>query len=155
MDENELMFSGLVVLPAFIVFGGFVLLGLTVWRGVKQAEFRHRERMAMIERGMTPPDQVLGDASLQRAHGLKMTLGIMLCGLGLALLILLTFAAGSPGTGAGIGGAFVMIGLAFVVASFNGRRDAEARTAAHGVRRPMAEPPAFSPRPPSGLDAGQ
>lgn len=129
MNENELMFAGLVMLPAFIVFGGFVLLGLTVWRGVKQAEFRHRERMAMIERGMTPPDQVLGDATLKKAHGIKMTLGIMLCGFGLALMMLIAFAAGAPGTGFGIGGAFVMIGLAFIVAAFTTKRE-QAATAA-------------------------
>lgn len=123
MSENELMFAGLVALPAFIVFGGFVLLGLTVWRGVKQAEFRHRERMAMIERGMTPPDQVLGDAALKKAHGFKMTLGIMLCGFGLAMMMLIAFAAGAPGTAFGIGGAFVMVGLAFVVAAFNTKRE--------------------------------
>lgn len=123
MSENELMFAGLVALPAFIVFGGFVLLGLTVWRGVKQAEFRHRERMAMIERGMTPPDQVLGDARLKKAHGVKMTLGIMLCGFGLAMLMLISFAAGAVGTGFGIGGAFVMVGLAFIVAALTTKRE--------------------------------
>lgn len=126
MSENDLMFAGLVALPAFIVFGGFVLLGLTVWRGVKQAEFRHRERMAMIERGMTPPDQVLGDAALRKAHGFKMTLGIMLCGFGLALMMLISFAAGAFGIGFGVGGAFVMVGLAFVVAAFSSKRESEA-----------------------------
>lgn len=123
MSENDLMFAGLVALPAFIVFGGFVLLGLTVWRGVKQAEFRHRERMAMIERGMTPPDQVLGDASLKKAHGVKMTLGIMLCGFGLAMLMLISFAAGAVGTGFGVGGAFVMVGFAFIVAAVTSKRE--------------------------------
>jgi hypothetical protein len=120
------MFAGLVMLPAFIVFGGFVLLGLTVWRRVKQAEFRHRERMAMIERGMTPPDQVLGDAALKKAHGFKLTLGIMLCGFGLALVMLISFAAREPSTAFGVGGAFVMVGLAFVVAALAMKREQDA-----------------------------
>lgn len=155
MNENDLMFAGLVALPAFVVFGGFVLLGLTVWRGVKQAEFRHRERMAMIERGLTPPDQVLGDARLQKAHGVKMTLGIMLCGLGLALMMLIAFAAGAPGTAVGIGGAFVMVGLAFVVAAFNTKREAALATPpTSDGRRLEAGPPGYPPRPPSDPLAG-
>jgi hypothetical protein len=127
LSETELMFSGLVALPIFVMFGGFVMLGLTIWRGVRQAEFRHRERMAMIERGMTPPDPVLGDAGMRRAHGVKMTLGIMLCGLGLALMMLIAFAAGAFAVGAGIGGAFVMVGLAFIVAAFSTRPEADRR----------------------------
>jgi hypothetical protein len=123
LSETELMFGGMVALPLFVLLGGFVMLGLTIWRGARQAEFRHRERMAMIERGMTPPDRVLGDAGLQRAHGIKMTLGIMLCGLGLALTMLIAFAAGEIGVGIGVGGAFAMVGLAFIVAAFSTRPD--------------------------------
>jgi hypothetical protein len=146
LSETELMFSGLVALPLFVMFGGFVMLGLTIWRGARQAEFRHRERMAMIERGMTPPDPVLGDARLQRAHGVKMTLGIMLCGLGLALTMLIAFAAGDLGIGLGIGGAFVMVGLAFIVAAMTTRPEPDRAAAApRDAAAPALAPPLDRP----------
>ncbi len=125
-------YTAMLVLPALVIVGGFALLWMTVHRGFKQAEFRHKERMAMIERGLTPPDPVLGDMALQRAHGFKMTLGILTCGLGLALLLLIGFAAGEPAVAFGVGGAFVMLGLALVVSAFNTRR--EERTAAEARR---------------------
>lgn len=124
MGEYE-FFSVMLILPALVIVGGFALLWLTVQRGFKQAEYRHRERMAMIERGLTPPDPVLGDPALQRAHGFKMHLGILLCGLGLALFVLIGFAAGAPGVAFGVGGAFVMLGLALVVSAVSTKRDAE------------------------------
>ncbi len=116
-------FTAMLVLPALVIVGGFALLWMVVMRGFRQAEFRHKERMAMIDRGLTPPDPVLGDPALQRAHGFKMTLGILLCGLGLALLVLIGFAAGAPGAAFGVGGAFVMLGLALVVSAFNTKRE--------------------------------
>ena len=117
-------YTAMLVLPALVIVGGFALLWMTVMRGFKQAEFRHKERMAMIERGLTPPDPVLGDPLLQRAHGFKMTLGILLCGLGLALFVLIAFAGGEAGAAFGVGGAFVMLGLALIVSAFNTRREA-------------------------------
>lgn len=123
MGEYE-FFSLMLILPALFIVGGFALLWMTVLRGAKQAEFRHRERMAMIERGLTPPDQVLGDPALQRSDSFKMTLGILLCGLGLALFVLIAFAGGAPGAGFGVGGAFVMLGLALVVSALHARREA-------------------------------
>lgn len=135
MGEYE-FFSLMLMLPALVIIGGFVLLWQTVQRGFKQAEFRHRERMAMIERGLTPPDPVLGDPALQRGHGSRMTLGILMGGFGLALFMLIGFAGAAPGAAFGVGGAFVMLGLALVVSAVYTRRDRELAAQA----RP-AEPP--------------
>lgn len=136
MGEYE-FFALMLLLPALVIIGGVALLWLTVQRGFKQAEYRHQERMAMIERGMTPPDVVAGDTAVP-AHGFKMTIGILICGLGLALFMVITFAGASPGAGFGVGGAFVMLGLAFVLSAANTRRDAEASRA----RQPRQPPPA-------------
>ncbi len=87
----------MLLLPALLIVAGVAVLWLIVQRGYRQAEFRHRERMAMIERGMTPPDPVLGDRALQHAHGFKMTLGILMCGLGLALFMLICVCRRGPG----------------------------------------------------------
>ncbi|MGE0816526.1 MAG: DUF6249 domain-containing protein [Vicinamibacterales bacterium] len=145
MAENSIIFAGVVVLPALVILGGFTMLGLAILRGTRQAEFRHQERMAMIERGMVPPDPVMGDAGLRRAYGAKLTLGILVCGLGLALVMLIALAAGEPMLGLGIGGAFVMVGLAFVVSAFSTRRDPyaprEGRADAGGARATTLTPP--------------
>ncbi|MEZ5293836.1 MAG: DUF6249 domain-containing protein [Vicinamibacterales bacterium] len=146
MAETSIMFAGVVILPALVILGGFTMLGLAILRGTRQAEFRHQERMAMIERGMVPPDPVLGDAGLRRAYGAKLTLGILTCGLGLALVLLISLAAGEPMLGLGIGGAFVMVGLAFVVSAFSTRRDPYAARDAR--RDARSEPPAGLTPPP-------
>ena len=122
MDEYQFA-SKLLFLPAMLIVGGFAVVVATIIRGGKVAELRHRERMAMIERGMTPAEPVFGDGGLQRAHGFKMTLGIILCGLGLGLFMVIAFAAREPGMATGIGGAFVALGLAFIASAANTKRE--------------------------------
>lgn len=123
MDEYEFAMLA-IILPGLVILGGFGVVVAAITRGGKMAEFRHKERMAMIERGMAPSERERADPD-QRSHGFKMSLGILLCGLGLAFVMLLTFAAGSPSTGFGVGGAFVMIGLAFVVSALFTKKDAD------------------------------
>ena len=118
---------------AIFVIAMFSLLtvaGLVVmWMGLQsrrqQLEMQHRERLAMIERGLVPPPEL--DPEGFERHMNKRTVretaagarwrgaGIMMIGLGLALVFLLTFAAGEAGIAFGIGGAFVVLGAAFVV----------------------------------------
>ena len=115
MDPDQVTFaSRLLLLPALLIAGGFAVMVATILRNGKVAELRHRERMAMIERGMTPPEPAGLAAAPRRAEGYRLTLGIMLCGLGLALGTLIGFAAGEAEVAFGVGGAFVMVGLAFV-----------------------------------------
>lgn len=112
------------------MFSLLVVAGLGVmWMGLQsrrqQLEMQHRERLAMIERGLVPPPEV-DPAAFERQIGRVPTretaasarwrgAGIMMIGLGLALVFLITFAAGEAGTGVGIGGAFVVLGAAFVI----------------------------------------
>jgi hypothetical protein len=158
VSENEIEFvSRMLILPGLLIAGGFAVLVATIVRGGKVAELRHRERMAMIERGMTPPEPVAGDGGMQRASGFKTTLGIVLSGLGLALFMLIAFAAGDVGVATGVGGAFVALGLAFVAAAFNTKRETPpgglppyAAPPYDPGRRPPppAAPPAAPPVPP-------
>ena len=143
MDSNHIIM--VMMLPALVIIGGVVVMVAGIRHATRQAEFQHAERLAMIERGITPADSMPVERQ-RRAHGLKMSLGIMLCGLGLGLLLLITFAAGAAGAGFGIGGAIVMVGFAFIVsAMFTERqgpsleeRMATRRAAMHGAR---VEPP--------------
>jgi hypothetical protein len=75
----------------------------------------------------------------------------MLIGLGLALMVLITFAGGGGETGLGIGGAFALLGAAFVV---NGSLQARQRSYAppKDLSRPLRstfQPPPQPPQPPS------
>jgi predicted anti-sigma-YlaC factor YlaD len=124
VSENEIVFaSRLLVLPGLFILGGFAVMVATVIRNGKVAELRHRERMAMIERGLTPPEPVLGAAGSPQASSSRMTTGIVLCGLGAALFMLIAFAGGQVGIGTGVGGAFAAVGAAFMASAMGAKRD--------------------------------
>lgn len=113
--ERELVWV-LVLIPALIVTGGVLIIMWGIRHATRLAELQHQERLAMIERGMTPPDDA-GRDRLQRSYGFKMSFGIMLSGLGLGLAMLIAFAGGAIDIGVGVGGAVLMVGLAFVVSA--------------------------------------
>jgi hypothetical protein len=99
----------------------------------------HRERMAMIERGLIPPPEVdpagheVGRAFVERAlsgeggattrlQARYMTAGITVMGFGVAMMFIICLTAGQVRVGLGVGGAFMAIGVAFVANSFSPRR---------------------------------
>ncbi|HET7218974.1 MAG TPA: DUF6249 domain-containing protein [Vicinamibacterales bacterium] len=136
------------------LFTLLTVAGLAVmWMGLQsrrqQLEMQHRERLAMIERGLLPPPELDPEAferQLGKGPARETTsssrwrgAGIMMIGLGLALIFLLSFAAREPYIGLGVGGAFVLLGAAFVV------------NAMMLTRSPIAQPvPPRPPRPESG-----
>jgi len=70
VSENEIVFaSRLLVLPGLFILGGFAVMVATVIRNGKVAELRHRERTAMIERELTPPEPAPGGAGLLEGDG--------------------------------------------------------------------------------------
>ena len=151
MDERDIALLA-VMLPTMIIIGGVVVMVWGIRHATRQAELQHEERMAMIERGITPPDLVDRSERVRRAHGFKLSFGILLCGLGLGLLLLITFAIGEPGAGFGVGGAVIAVGLAFVVnAMFTERQgpSMEERMVARRGGMPPAPSlePAAPPRP--------
>jgi hypothetical protein len=113
-----------------ITFGLLIMAGVAVmWMGMQSRrqirEMEHRERLAMIERGMVPSPEVDPGGFEERmvtprrpeAAGSvrSKSAGVMMIGLGFAFMFLLSFTAGEPGVGVGIGGAFALIGAAFFV----------------------------------------
>lgn len=143
MDERDLVVVA-VMLPMAIIVGGVVVMVWGIRHATRQAELAHAERMAMIERGITPPDLAdRGRDRQRRAHGFKMSFGILLCGLGVGLLMLITFAAGAAGTGLGIGGAVIAVGLAFITSAMLTERQGpspEERMTARHPRMPGGPP---------------
>jgi hypothetical protein len=116
--EPEALFA--IVFICGIAAGVFV-----IYLGLRQQslhnEMRHRERMAMIERGQVPLEHypsgsgrvVTGGAASSRS----LSVGIIVIGFGLALAMLIGFAAESPEVAVGIGGAIAVLGASFVVRS--------------------------------------
>jgi hypothetical protein len=124
----------------------------------------HRERLAMIERGLIPSPEAdplgfeaatSGSYDGSRAERWR-TAGITIAGLGLALMTLLSFTAGEPGVGIGVGGAFAILGFALLLnGSQLGKTEAIRRPPAQSrpQQRPIVIPPAHvSPPPPPPTD---
>ena len=166
-----------VVIFGLVIFAGVAVLWMAMQNRRMQREFEHRERLAMIERGLVPPPE-LDPAAFESRTGLtgqqeprsasrSRSAGIIMIGFGLGLTMLLSFAAGEPEVGVGIGGAFALLGAAFIFNSMAGGR----RESSHlpplpprsPLGRPMTRPVEPAPRrngaadrsrddlPPSGL----
>ena len=148
MDAESIF---VIAMFSLLIVAGLVVMWMGLQSRRQQLEMQHRERLAMIERGLVPPPEL--DPEGFERHMTKSTVrdtassarwrgaGIMMIGLGIALVFLLTFAAGEAGIGIGIGGAFVVLGAAFVINALM-----LTRTPAHPSR--SAAPPSSSGEPP-------
>ena len=101
------------------MFCGVFVIFLAMRQRSELLERQHRERMAMIERGQIPlPDQTLRRGSgASGASSRALSLGIIVVGLGLALMTIIGIAGETPTVGIGIGGAIVILGASFIVRS--------------------------------------
>lgn len=146
MDSEEVM---IIVLPtlALIVAGVVVLIAAMRYRA-RMLELVHKERVAMIERGLMPPDlNSITDPQRFQAAGTRsrsFSLGIIVVGLGLAFMTLIGVAAQSPNEAIGIGGAIVILGAAFIVRSLLVAPPAVPPPARH-ADRPPGPPPLVEP----------
>ena len=115
------------VVATLVVFSMIILAGVSLMiaamfnrRGLREME--HRERLAMIERGLMPsPESDPG--GFESAAGFKSigespagvryrTAGVLMIGFGFALLMLISFSAHDAATGFGVGGSFAVLGAA-------------------------------------------
>jgi hypothetical protein len=116
-----------------LILAGVAVLWMAMQNRRHIRELEHRERLAMIDRGLMPPpeldpgrfEQQAGLTSEAPGASRSRSAGVMLIGLGLALMMLITFAGGGGDVGLGIGGAFALLGAAFVV---NGSLQARQRS---------------------------
>jgi hypothetical protein len=117
-----------VTFSMVILAGSFIIIAGMRYRS-RAMEMAHRERLAMIERGIAPPPEV-DPGRFERAMGLPAwdeevaarsardrRIGVIFMGIGAALWFLITFAGGAPETGFGLGGAVAVLGIAFYVNS--------------------------------------
>ncbi|HEU4935362.1 MAG TPA: DUF6249 domain-containing protein [Vicinamibacterales bacterium] len=114
----------IVIFVVVTIVAGVVLMVAAMNNRRKMREMEHRERLAMIERGVVPSpetnpaafeaaigDSVKDDDRSQRYR----TAGVLLIGFGLGLIFVIGVAAGVPDVGLGIGGAWISLGAASLV----------------------------------------
>ena len=112
----------LVILIVMTIVAGVVLMVAAMNNRRKMREMDHRERLAMIERGVVPPPET-NPAAFEAATGVDgskddhrgqryRTAGVLLIGFGLGLIFVIGVAAGVPNIGLGIGGAWISLGAA-------------------------------------------
>jgi hypothetical protein len=114
----------MLVIFAMMIFAGIAVLWMAMQSRRRFREMEHRERLAMIERGLVPSpesDPLAFERSLPASRTVPAisarlrSAGVILIGFGLALVMLIWFTSDAPRVAVGVGGAFVMIGLAFIV----------------------------------------
>lgn len=126
----------ILILAICVVFvgAGLTLLVVTMNNRRYMRELAHRERMAMIERGLVPApesDPVQFEAlgataqpvSTPRRGDRFRTVGVVMIGLGLGLGFLIAASGGESGVGIGVGGAWVALGAASLLNYFLIRTD--------------------------------
>jgi len=118
MDTEEVLL--ILTLPIAGLVAGVAVLIAALRHRAKVLELVHQERVAMIERGIVPPDLGPGGFEQRHAAGTRsrsFSVGIIVMGLGFAFMTLIGIAAQAPNEAIGIGGAIAILGAAFIVRS--------------------------------------
>jgi hypothetical protein len=145
VSEEQVM----LIVFSLMTFAGVAVLWLAMSNRRALREMEHRERIALIQAGIVPAPEAdpLGfesqlqapSASLSRKDRWR-TAGTLTIGLGLALLVLLSF-TGESDIGFAVGGAFVVLGGSVLL---NGVMMSPTPTGP----RPMVRRPSGTPMPP-------
>ena len=141
MREEEVI----LFIFCLVICAGVLLMIAAMWTRRRMREMTHRERLAMIDRGMIPSpnaDPIRLDAVGRSARlddetrGDRFrTAGVLMIGLGLGLTVLITFTAGRFDIGIGVGGAWTVLGGASLLNYFlmRGPEDTYPRWTARGT----------------------
>jgi hypothetical protein len=157
-SEAWLVFFGLM---ATMLAGVFLIFSAIRHRS-RSLEMAHKERMAMIEKGVVPsPEMDPGHRAWASAQAIppnqprlvdhspaqrSTTLGIVIVAIALGFMSIIGIAAETPSVALGIGGAILIVGVAFIVIG-QVRRAATGQP--FGVSTYHSVPPIPGQRPPS------
>jgi O-antigen ligase len=107
----------------FSVLGGFAVAFYAIWLKSKAREMRHREHMAMIEKGLVPPQQAESFAVGEfKPVRVRRESGIMMICIGIALMMFFGLSSGSW-RNVWIGGFVLMFGVASLISALLDERD--------------------------------
>lgn len=155
MDQDAVFFLA-AVLPFTLIVGGVLIVLMGMRQRSLTLEMKHRERMAMIERGMAPGParDPAGFEAWQESHdrppSRSTTMGVIIVAIGLALMLMIGFAGGARGPAVGVGGSIVVLGAAFIV---NGelQRRGPPRDFGRGYAPPRRPPSMGGSEPPGSI----
>jgi len=151
--------GGLITIIFLVMLAGVALMMTAMNNRRKIRELEHRERLAMIERGVSPAPET-NPAAFEAAVGFPVrskedtqrtqryrTAGVMLIGFGFGLIFVIGAAAGAPEVGWGIGGAWISLGAASLLNYWLMSRRTEIDR-----RATWSPPPAPRPEPPANIN---
>jgi hypothetical protein len=117
----------LIVVCVLGILAGLFVIWMAMQSRRHVREMEHRERLAMIERGLVPAPEVdplgferaLGVRRVGESKGASRTrsIGVIVIALGIGFMLMISVAAENPSIGIGIGGAFALLGIAFIINS--------------------------------------
>lgn len=111
------------LIPIVAIIGGLSVAAFGMFLRMKARKLMHDERLAMIERGLTPPPlsaAELGDFPRRRRSSRHIGVILIAVGIGLGALVALNDQMKSA---LGVGGMLVMIGLGFLLNAMLDRRE--------------------------------
>jgi hypothetical protein len=110
----------IIIVFSVIASCGVLVILVSLWLRARLLEMAHRERLAMIERGLAPselPPLNYQNAQVRRSarSSRLLSAGIVIVGFGLAIAFLIGFASREAEIAVGVGGAIVVLGVSLIV----------------------------------------
>ena len=130
-----------------VIGGGVLIILMAMYQRGRAREMEHRERLAMIERGLAPSPErnpaAFEHAGPPRRRSPATGIGIVIAAIGLGLMLIIGVTANEMEAAVGVGGAVVVLGAAFVVLG-----ELQQRSHPPTPRPHAAAPASHSPDPP-------
>lgn len=140
-----------IIVVGMIIVAGVSMMIAAMANRRRMREMEHRERLAMIERGIMPSPES-DPAAFESAAGFRplpesqagvryRTAGVLMIGFGLAIMMLITFSAHDFGIGFGVGGSWAVLGAASLLNYFLITRREQERSNVRWTPPRRPEPP--------------
>ena len=123
MEGNVVDLLG-VGIALFSITGGLGVAYYSVWLQSKAREMKHRERMAMIEKGLAPPSVMEAAPAAPRTIRSRRNGGVFTICIGIGLAAMMGLGQ-RDWSGVGVGAFIAMIGVALVVNALMDERSSQ------------------------------